>query len=227
MDDKERFFDAFKKYFENRSNFDILLEKLKDEDKSKIIRLGFFYHIITKEIQDARITLICLFSIMEATAPNKFKTFDQWLLGKIKIGENISFPIADRDCFKKAIISFQKEYFKEYGSSERVRKFIDEYFCTEDKQQLIKGFQIKDKSIAFDSLNFDKQIKIIVDMLYYERNAFIHQGRLTQISDRPDKKLGYLKIKNKDQCVSIKISINEIQEMFERAFMKFLREKSA
>lgn len=28
MDDKERFFDAFKKYFENRSNFDILCASL-------------------------------------------------------------------------------------------------------------------------------------------------------------------------------------------------------
>ena len=224
---KECFFDAFKKYFKDRSDFDTLLANLKEEAKSKIIRLGFFYHIITKEIGHAGITLISIFSIMEATAPNKFRTFDQWLLAKLKRGGNISFPIADRDCFKKAILSFQKEYFKKYGSSERVRRFINKYFCTEDKQQLIRGFQIKDKSITFDSLNFDNQIKTIVDMLYNERNAFVHLGRLPQMSDRQGKMLGYFKIKNKNTYVSIEISINKIQKMFERAFIKFLRETCA
>ncbi len=221
---KKCFFDAFKIYFKDRSDFDTLLEKLKEDDKSKIIRLGFFYYIITKKIGYAGITLISIFSMMEATALNKFRTFDQWLLAKIKGGENISFPIADRDCFKKAILSFQKEYFKKHGSSERVRRFINKYFCTEDKQKLIRGFQIKGKSIAFDSLNFDDQIKAIVDMLYNERNAFVHQGRLPQMSDRQGKMFGYFKIKNKNTYVSIEISINEIQKMFERAFIKFLRE---
>ena len=96
---KDCFFDAFKKYFKDRSDFDTLLEELKEETKSKIIRLGFFYYIITKEIGHAGMTLISIFSIMEATAPNKFRTFDQWLQAKIKRGGNISFPIADQDCF--------------------------------------------------------------------------------------------------------------------------------
>ena len=90
----------------------------------------------------------------------------------------MSFPIADRDSFKKTIVSFQKEYFEKHGSSERVRRFINKYFSAQDKVQLIKGFDIKDESISFDSLDFDNQIRIIIDMLYNERNAFAHQGRL-------------------------------------------------
>jgi len=136
-DNKNRFFDAFKIYFKDRSEFETLLNKLAEEDKHRVIRLGFFYYIITKEINHAGITLISLFSLMEATAPSKFRSFDQWLLSKLKGDENISFPIPDRDCLQKAILSFQKEYFREHGSSERVRGFIDKYFCSEDKQQLI------------------------------------------------------------------------------------------
>jgi hypothetical protein len=64
-------------------------------------------------------------------------------------------------------------------------------------------------------------------MLYNERNAFVHQARLPQISNQQVKMLGHLKIKNKYMNVSIKIPINEIQEMFERAFVKYLREKCA
>lgn len=221
---KDCFFDAFKKYFNDRSEFDTLLVKLDKDDRSKLIRLGFFYYIITKEIQHAGITLISIFSIMEATATNKFRTFDQWLLSKIKRIRDVSFPIADRDSFKNTILSFQKEYIEKHGSSERVRRFINNYFSVQDKLQLIKGFDIKNKSISFDTLDFDNQVKVIVDMLYNERNAFAHQGRLPQMSDRPGEMLAYFKIKNKNTYVSIKISIATIQKMFEKAFMKFIKE---
>ncbi len=221
---KDRFFDAFKKYFKDRSDFDNLLDKLDEDSKSKLIRLGFFYYIVTKEIGHAGITLISISSIMEATATNKFRTFDQWLLSKLKRGKNISFPISNRDSFKNTILSFQKEYFSKHGSSERVRRFINKYFCDQDKLQLIKGFDIKDKSISFDSLDFDNQVKVIVDMLYNERNAFAHQGRLPQMSDRPGDMTGYFKVKNKNTYVSIKISINIIRKMFEKAFVKYIKE---
>jgi hypothetical protein len=221
---RDCFFNAFQSYFKDRADFETMLEELGEESKTKIIRLGFFYHIITKEIRHAGITLISIFSIMEATAPEKFRTFDQWLLSRVKGDGDISLPITDRECFKEAILSFQKEYFEKHGSSERVRRFINNYFSTQDKDQLIKGFQIKDRRVDFDSLNFDDQLKTIVDMLYNERNAFVHQGRLPQVTDRPDEMLGYFKVRNKDSYVSIQLSMNTIQKMFERAFMKFLKE---
>jgi hypothetical protein len=219
------FFDAFKKYFKDRPDFDTMLGKLRYESKSKIIRLGFFYHIITKEIGHAGITLISIFSIMEAIDQNKFRTFDQWLLAKIKKDKNIPFPIANQTGFKDAIISFQKEYYQKHGSSEKVRRFISKYYKTEDKQLLIRSFQIKDQSVGFDNLNFVDQIKTIVDMLYNERSAFVHQGQLPPITDHHDKMLGNFKIKGKNSYVSIEISINTFQEMFERAFMNFFGEK--
>lgn len=222
---KERFFDAFKIYFKDRSDFDTLLEKIKAEDKLKIIRLGFFYYIITKEIGHAAITLISIFSMMEATAQEKFRTFDQWLLAKIKKGENISLPICNNKSFKKVILSLQKEYFEKHGSSERVRIFIDKYFCVEDKKKFVSGFRIKDKHSDIDYRSLDEKVRAIVDMLYDERSAFVHKGRLPQISDQPA--TGYYKIKNKQICVKREISINEIQKMYERAFIKFLRETYA
>lgn len=223
-DNKDRFFDAFKNYFKDRSEFDTLLDNLNEDDKIKLIRLGFFYYIVTNEIKHAGVTLISIFSIMEATATNKFRTFDQWLLSKVKRGKNISYPIADRDSFRSTILSFQKEYFEKHGSSERVRRFINKYFSAQDKVQLIQGFDIKDESISFDSLDFDKQLRIIIDMLYNERNAFAHQGRLPQMSDRPGEMTGFFKIGNKNTYVSIKISINIIQKMFEKAFVKYIEE---
>jgi len=224
---KDRFFDAFKKYFKDRSDFDTLLDKLDEVSKGKLIRLGFFYYIITKEIGHAGVTLISIFSIMEATATDNYRTFDQWLLSKIKKDKSMSFPIADRDSFKKTIVSFQKEYFEKHGSSERVRRFINKYYSAQDKVELIKGFDIKDESISFDSLDFDNQLRIIVDMLYNERNAFAHQGRLPQMSDRPGEMLGYFQIRNKNTYVSIKISINVFQNMFEKAFVKYIKETCA
>ena len=160
---------------------------------------------------------------MEATDPNIFRPFDQWLLSKLKGDENITFPIADRDDFKKVILTFQKEYFKNHGSSEKVRRFIINYFTEDDKQKLINGFKIQDNNINYNSLDNDEQLKIIIDMLYNERNAFVHQGRLPQINDFTDSIIGYVKIKNRDTYISIEISINEIQKMFERAFIKFLK----
>lgn len=101
---KQCFFHAFKKYFKDRSEFDTALKKL-NKDTSKIIKLGAFYHRITKEIKHAGVTLISIFSIMEATAPDEFITFDRWLLGKIKSDENILIP-SDRDSFKDVIHLF-------------------------------------------------------------------------------------------------------------------------
>ena len=40
---KDRFFEAFKNYFKDRAEFNILLDKLDEEGKHKLIRLGFFY----------------------------------------------------------------------------------------------------------------------------------------------------------------------------------------
>ena len=51
------FYCAFKEYFENRFDFDAWLDKLSD-DKEKIIRLGFFYYVVIKEINRAAVTLI-------------------------------------------------------------------------------------------------------------------------------------------------------------------------
>ena len=220
------FYCAFKEYFENRADFDTHLDNLNNE-KEKIIRLGFFYYVVTKDIKHAGVTLISLFSIMEATAYEKFQPFDQWLLAKIKEPESISFPLSDRQDFKSTILSFQRKYYEEHGSSEKVRKFINNYFSPEDKQKLIGGFQIKDSSLEFTSLNFECRLKAIVDMLYKERNAFVHEGKLPQITDKNDKMLGYCKIKNKNTFVTIQISINEIQKMFEKAFVNFVKKLSA
>lgn len=223
---KDLFFCAFKDYFGNRSDFDACLANLNKE-REEIIRLGFFYYVVTKEIKHAGVTLISIFSIMEATACEKFQPFDQWLLAKIKKSENISFPISDKHGFKELILSLKNEYYAKHGSSEKVRNFINKYFSREDKKKLIGGFKIKNGHLNYESLDFDDKVKAIVDMLYKERNAFVHQGRLPQITEQKVNMLGHCKIKNIDTFVSIQISINEIQFMFERAFIKFLNRGSA
>jgi hypothetical protein len=219
---KNCFFSAFQEHFKDRSDFDACLDNLNAE-KDKITRLGFFYYVVTKEIGHAGVTLISIFSIMEATAHENFQPFDQWLLAKIKRTENISFPIADRHDFKNLILSLQNEYYAKHGSSEKVRNFINKYFSIEDKQRLIGGFQITDERLNYDSLNFEDKVKAIVDMLYKERNAFVHQGQLPQISAQKVNMLGYCRIKNINAFVSIQISIDEIKEMFEKAFIKFIK----
>lgn len=220
---KNCFFAAFKRYFKDQSEFSILIERLGPH-KAKIIRLGFFYYVITQEIRHAGITLIALFSIMEGAAQEKFQPFDQWLLAKIRNSRQITFPISNVDELKEHLLSFQSEYFKKHGSAERVRKFIGKYFSHEDKENLIGKFQIKDETVGFASLEFEEKIRVIVDMLYNERNAFVHQGRLPQLTDGPSNMLGYFKIRNTNTYVDIQISIKEIEGMFERAFIKFLEE---
>jgi hypothetical protein len=218
---KNCFFSAFQEYFRDRSDFDTFLDKLK-ADKMKIIRLGFFYHIITQEIRHAGITLIAIFSIMEATATQKYLTFDEWLLAKKGPG-NIPFPIANRRDFRKLIADLQKQYYIKHGSSEKVRNFINRYFSGANKQKLIEGFRIKGRSTGYAFLNFNDKVKAIVDMLYNERSAFVHNARLPQISNQKVKMIGYCKVKHKDTYVSIQILINEIQKMFEKAFIEFLK----
>jgi len=220
------FYCAFKEYFQNREDFDACLNRLSNE-KEKIIRLGFFYYVVTNEIKHAGVTLISIFSIMEATAENKFQPFDQWLLARIKESENISFPIGDKENLKDTILEHQEKYYANHGSSEKVRSFIYEYFSEEDKHNLIRGFQIKDSSHDLTSLSFEEQVKAIVDMLYKERNAFVHEGRLPQITDQNDRMLGYCKIRNRDTYVSIQISIRQIQKMFEKGFVNFVKKKGA
>ncbi|MFZ5570932.1 MAG: hypothetical protein ACOZF0_11035 [Thermodesulfobacteriota bacterium] len=220
------FYCAFEKYFENRNDFNERLSKLNDE-KEEIIRLGFFYYVVTKEIKHAGVILISIFSIMEATADEKFQPFDQWLLAKIKEPESISFPITDQQDLKRTIVSLQNEYYAKHGSTEKVRSFVNRYFTLEDKQKLIAGFDIKDQSPKYKSLNFDERLKAFVDMLYKERNAFVHQGRLPQITDQSVNMLGYCQIKNKDVFVSIKLQINDVQTMFEKGFIEYLRKMGA
>ena len=92
---------------------------------------------------------------------------------------------------------------------------------------MIGGFQIKNKRINHNFFDFDDKVKVIVDMLYNERNAFVHNARLPQITDQNVEMLGYVKVKNKNTYVSVKISINEIKRMFEKAFVKLIRERGA
>lgn len=224
--DMNFFYSAFTRHFKDKYDFETCLNNLNSE-KSNIARLGYFYYVATKEIRHAGVVLIAIFSIMEATAQEEFQPFDQWLLGQIKRTENISFPITDQHNFKSMILSRQKEYYSKHGSSQKVRKFIDNYFRDEDKQKLIGGFQIKNERVNHDSLDFDDKVKVIVDMLYNERNAFVHNARLPQLSNQNINMLGCFKVKNKDTYVSVKISINEIKSMFERAFVKFIKERGA
>ncbi len=224
--DIDYFYSAFADHFKDKSEFECFLNKLNSE-KNKIARIGYFYYVATKEIGHAGIILISIFSIMEATAQEEFQTFDQWLLAKIKGIENISFPITDQHDFKKLIILLQEEYYSKHGSSKKVRNFINNYFRIEDKQKLIGGFHIKNESVNHDSLDFDDKVKMTVDMLYNERNAFVHKARLPQLSNQNVKMLGCYKVRNKDTYVSIEIAINEIQKMFERAFIKFIEETCA
>ena len=51
----------------------------------------------------------------------------------------------------------------------------------------------KIKSANHESLDYDGKIKMIVDMLYNERNAFVHKARLPQLSDQNVKMLGCYK----------------------------------
>ena len=216
------FYSAFEEYFQNRTDFDEWIDKLRNE-KDKIVRLGFFYSVVTKEIKHAGVTLISIFSIMEATADKKFQPFDQWLLAQITKPESISFPIDDKKKLKSSILLLQKKYYSEHGSSEKVRYFINNYFSSEDKQKLIEGFLIKDPNPTLESLSSEEHLKAIVDMLYKERNAFVHEGRLPQITDQKVRMLGYCRIRNRDTHVSIQISINEIQTMFEKGFVNFIK----
>lgn len=224
--DMDLFYSAFTQHFDNRSDFEKCLNNLNSE-KSKIARLGFFYYVATKEIGHAAVVLIAIFSIMEATAQEGFQPFDQWLLAQVKGAENISFPIKDQSNFKNLILSLQKQYYSKHGSSKKVRNFIGNYFSDEDKQKLIGGFQIKNKRINDNSFDFEAKVKVIVDMLYNERNAFVHNARLPQITDQNVEMLGNFKVRNKSTYVSVKISINEIKRMFEKAFVKLIRERGA
>ena len=189
--DMDRFYSAFKLHFKDKSDFEICLSNLNLE-KSNTARLGYFYSVVTQEIRHAGVVLIAIFSIMEATAQEEFQPFDQWLLHQLKGVKNISFPINDQHNFKKMILLRQKEYYSRHGSSQKVHNFVDNYFSDEDKQKLIGGFQIRNEPANHESLNFDDKIKIIVDMLYKERNAFVHKARLPQLSDQNVKMLGCL-----------------------------------
>jgi len=222
--DMDLFYSAFTQHFDNRSDFDKCLNNLNSE-KSKIARLGFFYYVATKKIGHAAVVLIAIFSIMEATAQEDFQPFDQWLLAQVRGTENISFPIKDQRNLKSLILLLQKQYYSKHGSSKKVRKFISNYFSDEDKQKLIAGFQFKNKHINHNSFDFEDKVKVIVDMLYNERNAFVHNARLPQITDQNVKMLGSFKVRSKNTYVTVKISINEIKLMFEKAFVKLIRER--
>jgi hypothetical protein len=165
---------------------------------------------------------------MEALSKDKFQQFDQWLLAEIKKeSKNISFPIKDRNKFKIIIESLQEKYFAKDGSSGKVRRFVRKYFSDEDKNLLVNGFQVKENISDFNALDSNDKVKVIIDMLYKERNAFVHQGRLPQLSDQNVKMLGNCYIKNKKTFVSIQISINEIKKMFEKAFIQFIKRACA
>lgn len=221
------FFGAFQDYFKDRPDFDACVNSL-GEEKDKITELGFFYNVVTKEIRHAGITLIAIFLIMEALSKDKFQPFDQWLFAEIKKeSKNISFPIKDRKKFKRIVASLKEKYFKNHGSSEKVRKFISKYFSDEDKNIFVNGFQVRENISDFNSLDSNDKVKAIIDMLYKERNAFVHQARLPQVSDQNVKMLGNFNIKNKKTYVSVQISINEIKRIFEKAFIKFIKEACA
>jgi len=223
---KEVFYKSFQHHFQDRAALHALLEKLREEDQVNAIKLGFFYNIMTTNISNPGVTLICVFSIMEATAPEKFQSFDHWLLGEIKRNEEITFHIDNKRSFKKTISEFQRKYYETHGASMKVRNFIKRYFSLSDKKDLINGFMIKDTNIrtSFDALTLNEKIKAIVDMLYRERSIFVHEAQLPQLSDN-NKILASLRIKKTEKFVSVTISINKIQEMFEKAFLRYLRSK--
>lgn len=82
---------------------------------------------------------------------------------------------------------------------------LSETVLESKRNDFFGAFQVRENKSDFNALNSDDKVKAIVDMLYKERNAFVHQGRLPQISDQRVKMLGYCNIKNKSTFVSIQI----------------------
>lgn len=219
---KEDFYKSFKEYFNNRKEFNSYIDNLKDRDK--IIQIGCFYHIISKEINYSGVTLISIFSIMEALSTIKYKPFREWIFTQIKKESNDKFKsIQSKKNFKEILINYKNRYIKTHGSTEKVRSFIVKYFDDTDKERLVKSFKIHNSKSNFENLDFDKQLKAIIDMLYNERSAFVHQARLPQVTDTKIKMVATVKLINKEIFVITYISIVELQKMFERAFVKFIK----
>ena len=93
---------------------------------------------------------------------------------------------------------------------------------------LVDGFKIHDGD-DFNNKELNEKVDIIIKMLYQERCDFVHSARFPQIYEEKggylNTILGYYKIGDQSKYVSIKISIDDIKDIFEKAFIKFLESK--
>ena len=135
------FYEAFKKHFKDKTDFDNIIKKHLNSDK--LIEIGCFYYWAKEEIKHPYIVLIAIFSAMEAINTDKYFTFNEWLLSKGKDRE-INFPINGDDSFHNEIDKLQNIYFKKHGAARKAKKFINEYFTEENKIKLINGLKIYD-----------------------------------------------------------------------------------
>ncbi len=167
--------ETYVKCFFNPISRDIKKLELFDN----VIRF-YYFNLKRPSKQDVSpdLKLIIIFSIIEKLmSDNQYITFIDWLKNKFVSHEVASIENSDK------LENLSKIYFNEYGSAQKVKKFLLEYYPKDDLEELSKGLERWDEGAGkFTEADINDLIQFVLDA----RNDFIHSAVYTHILTRSE-----------------------------------------
>ena len=201
---------VFSAYFQDKEDFKNFLNKLSKKEQEKFFRLSKFYNDFIRNplFEDENVkkyfSLIMIFSLIEVTiSKERHLTFDQYLLRNF-------VPISTVEILKQK----QKEYFIEFGSQKKVKKFFDDYVDEECKKIFTHAICINSENKQ-NELSVDENIKQNIELFYKWRSNFVHHAEMPVAFQ----KSGFY-MRDKD-IITTAYTKEDFEKLFEHGFLRY------
>lgn len=222
MKKEEIAYDILKPCFRKKLGFNQLIKKLGDKDRESFVWLGAFWAVMSgmeRKYYKQSTSLIIIFSVIESLdSPKRYQDFFTWLNSKrlekyLSVsGHNVSGSLSQ----------LKDEWKRTYGASEKFRWFFNNYVSKEDKEKILRKFEVKKKGDAsLHKLGDVKQLSAEFSTFAISlRNKFVHRAKLIDVFSPP-----MLVFPSEGYVVKIGLSFSELEEIIKRAFVRYFQEK--
>lgn len=193
---------------ENNSNYDVVSERLTEQNKKRLERYAHFYYWLCKSRQSGEreeLIIVAITSLMEAMMSevefkDVFEYFNNEYRGKNSIND-----------FEK----FKNDYLQKYGAARKVKEYFNKYTTDEDISNLGIGIYKKDDLVSLDR-------EKVAEFLYGMRSEFVHQARMRNFKPS-DVEFMYTSMNGKGY--KVKCDVKCFKLVFEKSFIRYWEEK--
>ena len=134
---------CLKNYFKDKKDFDNFVRSLDfQNNRGKFLWLSNFWNVMGDKYKGAysqTMKLIVSFSVIESLFNEGYQNFLNWLSS-----EKLKKELEKNKCnVEKTLENLKEEWRQKYGSSEKFRRFFQDYVEDKDKNIFLESFEIK------------------------------------------------------------------------------------